>query len=198
MLQYGLFEQHSHKHSAHGKNCVCACLPACFVLLAYSPGLTRFYLQEVQADWVSCEPCFPWPPAAAGPHIRFGDVRNGQQQGSTQAPIMPTVCDHANELSKRFKRQTLPVIRMTIQHINVTAERSDKNSLIFIFCCFSIDITVLVCFLLVSAVFYIKSPCTYIHPRCLYIYCSSIKQKVFPWPPEWLQIDSAASPEGWG
>lgn len=96
--------------------CAPACLPACFVLLAYSPGLTRFYLQEVQADWV--------------PHIRFGDVRNGQQQGSTQAPITATVCDHANELSKRFKRQTPPVIMMTIRHISVTAERSDKNSLI--------------------------------------------------------------------
>lgn len=80
--------------------CVCACF-ACFVLLAYSPGLTRFYLQEVQADWLSCEPCFPWPHTEPG--LKFSSDKNGQWELLTDLQMLLHPRRAVCELHKQFK-----------------------------------------------------------------------------------------------
>lgn len=166
---------------------VCVRVSACFVLLAYSPGSARFYLQEVQADWLSYEPCFPWPHTVAVLIWHLVVTVRVQEDSSKQTHKTNWIWSWLLMNSVNIK--ALWVIMMRT--------RSDKT-LLDSFCCFNVVMAQAVhAAFSFSLVFFIKSLHMYPYTM-LYKCCSYIRHKVFPCSPEWLQIDSPVSPEGCG
>lgn len=79
---------------------VCVCVPPPLLCSAclFSWADQVFYLQEVQADWASCEPRFPWLPSVAAPRVQLAGL-------CAATAVSATERDCANELNNEVSKR---------------------------------------------------------------------------------------------